>query len=683
MRRALRAHVERRNAEAERGCSLPSRDASAGSEIVGETHGGRLASRGRPLRDAKVCVPRASANMGILDRRAQRHAVPRRDAFKCRASELQCRRHTTNSREVTGTSRDPASSLPAFPLNIPEETADSDDVPIFHKYSEMLQHKPWLAIASTIKMPVVQIKRKYFIPDRYEVILPRSFDRMHQPPEGCCAISLPHLDAGLRFPLPREVNDILTRLEVCPMQLSPNSISHILLFSIVMKYLDLPPTFDNFWSFYNITASKRSGETGWFYLTTRKDFRYLDDLKSNVGLWRDRFFFIRPPPSHSWNFCLDWRETKPKPKIYGEGLDSDLINYTTLFWYLPKVLLQEKVLKLAGLFPAPIPVKGSLESTIMLARIANKSRAKNGTLPPSVDRELARYAALQKGKGKENETTVPSYAIPDAPERPSAPTEQPSTLSRLEAKLAADRAAEPVSRQKFLTSQEVWQHTRDERSPPLRVAEMSGEKWVPDWKISKNSSILRTLAGQDSWEIYKAACLERDQIILAQTSHTSIEEHLAHNIAQVMVFSHNLSLQCSVWRHEKIAVDARALDHEMKILEQQTLIESLQSEMRSMAELTSELEATKQALEELRSTAYNDRKAAFESGREQGQYEGQAQYLQSSEHQALQAQTRYEGARDFLKSNTFKETVENQASEFMTEGFENVKANSKSLVGSC
>ncbi|KAL2247838.1 UNVERIFIED_CONTAM: hypothetical protein Sindi_2636100 [Sesamum indicum] len=82
----------------ERGCSLPSRDASAGSEIVGETHGGRLASRGRPLRDAKACVPRASANMGILDRRAQRHAVPRRDAFRCRASELQCRRHATNSR---------------------------------------------------------------------------------------------------------------------------------------------------------------------------------------------------------------------------------------------------------------------------------------------------------------------------------------------------------------------------------------------------------------------------------------------------------------------------------------------------------------------------------------------------------------------------------------------------------
>ncbi|KAL0461198.1 UNVERIFIED_CONTAM: hypothetical protein Slati_0007400 [Sesamum latifolium] len=59
MRRALRAHAEHCNAEAERGCSLPSRDASAGSEIVAETHSCRLASRGRPLRDAKACGPRA------------------------------------------------------------------------------------------------------------------------------------------------------------------------------------------------------------------------------------------------------------------------------------------------------------------------------------------------------------------------------------------------------------------------------------------------------------------------------------------------------------------------------------------------------------------------------------------------------------------------------------------------
>ncbi|KAL0455029.1 UNVERIFIED_CONTAM: hypothetical protein Slati_0842100 [Sesamum latifolium] len=97
MRRALRVHAEHRNAEVGRGIPLPSRDTSAGSEIVGETHGDRLASRGRPLRDAKACRLRSSANMSIPDRRAQGHVVLHRDVFGCRASKLQCRRHAMDS----------------------------------------------------------------------------------------------------------------------------------------------------------------------------------------------------------------------------------------------------------------------------------------------------------------------------------------------------------------------------------------------------------------------------------------------------------------------------------------------------------------------------------------------------------------------------------------------------------
>ncbi|KAL0430583.1 UNVERIFIED_CONTAM: hypothetical protein Sradi_0684300 [Sesamum radiatum] len=56
------------NAEARRGCPLPSRDASSGSENVAEMHSGRLASRGWPLRDAKTRGSRSSANMGISDK---------------------------------------------------------------------------------------------------------------------------------------------------------------------------------------------------------------------------------------------------------------------------------------------------------------------------------------------------------------------------------------------------------------------------------------------------------------------------------------------------------------------------------------------------------------------------------------------------------------------------------------
>ncbi|KAL2240235.1 UNVERIFIED_CONTAM: hypothetical protein Sindi_0664700 [Sesamum indicum] len=327
----------------------------------------------------------------------------------------------TSPKEAAGTSRDPTASV-SPPSDRPEEVGDSDDVPIFQKYSEMMQQKPSLGIASNIKMTPVAIKRKYYIPAEYDIKIPRSFDRMHQAPEGYCALSVLHLDVGLRFPLPREVNNIIVRLGLCPMQFSPNSISHILMFLIVMKYLDLSSSFDNFWSLYNITASKRSGETGWYYLTTRKDCRFLDDLRSNVGPWRDRYFFLRPPPGQSWDYYLGWRETKPTPETFGEGFESDLINYIILFWYLPKVLLQEKVLKLAGLSPAPIPVKSSLEAEVMLARLANKTRAKKGTLPPSVDRELKEAAAAAKGKSKARIATPTPSPNATASEQQSTPT---------------------------------------------------------------------------------------------------------------------------------------------------------------------------------------------------------------------------------------------------------------------
>ncbi|KAL2237752.1 UNVERIFIED_CONTAM: hypothetical protein Sindi_0966900 [Sesamum indicum] len=217
----------------------------------------------------------------------------------------------------------------------------------------------------------------------------------------------------------------------------------------------------------------------------------------------------------------------------------------------------------------------------MLARIANKTRAKKGTLSPSVDRELKRASAAAKGKSKEwAPTPTPSSTDATASEQPSTPIEardripdeqvevveisedrglrrkrgreavipkaetvestesrsDPSSRSakqgRLEAKLAADRVAEPESRKKFANCQEAWQQTRDKRPSSARRAEISGEKWIPDWKISKNSSVLQTFAGQDSWEVYKAACLERDQVILAQTSLTSLEEHFVHNMTQ-------------------------------------------------------------------------------------------------------------------------------------------------------
>ncbi|KAK4424601.1 hypothetical protein Salat_1653700 [Sesamum alatum] len=110
--------------------------------------------------------------------------------------------------------------------------------------------------------------------------------------------------------------------------------------------------------------------------------------------------------------------------------------------------------------------------------------------------------------------------------------------------VAAKDAAEEAENTKHFKEMVVWwKQAREElRLPNSRIAEMEGDKLDPGWTISARSSVLRSLVGQDSWELYKACLLERDQVLLAQTSHIRVEEHIAHVLTQAMAFSHDLSL---------------------------------------------------------------------------------------------------------------------------------------------
>ncbi|KAL2253108.1 UNVERIFIED_CONTAM: hypothetical protein Sindi_0105500 [Sesamum indicum] len=85
------------------------------------------------------------------------------------------------------------------------------------------------------------------------------------------------------------------------------------------------------------------------------------------------------------------------------------------------------------------------------------------------------------------------------------------------------------------------------------------------------------------------------------------------NMTQAIAFAHNLSLQCSMWRHDKIIFEAKTMEMEKKILEQQSLIESLQSDAQEKKELASKLEVSERELEEARSTAQTDLVTAFDA----------------------------------------------------------------------
>ncbi|KAL0344633.1 UNVERIFIED_CONTAM: hypothetical protein Sradi_4294600 [Sesamum radiatum] len=86
------------------------------------------------------------------------------------------------------------------PTSINYWASPSDENPTQAKFQDMLLREPWAGIVSNVKLPIHRIKEKYFIPNDYEVRIPRKFDRMHRPPVGFCPFFLLYFEAGLRLP---------------------------------------------------------------------------------------------------------------------------------------------------------------------------------------------------------------------------------------------------------------------------------------------------------------------------------------------------------------------------------------------------------------------------------------------------------------------------------------------------
>ncbi|KAK4425107.1 hypothetical protein Salat_1704500 [Sesamum alatum] len=209
---------------------------------------------------------------------------------------------------------------------------------------------------------------------------------------------------------------------------------------------------------------------------------------------------------------------------------------------------------------------------------------------------------------------------------------------------------------------------------------MDGEKMNPDWVISARSSVLRTLVGQDSFELYNACCLDRDQILLAQTAHMRVEEHLAHVLMQGSAFGHNLALKCSMFRNDKA-------DAEKKIRELEQSLEGAKAAADAQVavlgiQISATIEEGKQqaaaALEQARTDGFSAGRLA---GKTEGVIEGREAFLQSDKYKQSLANARLQGTRDFLKSPVFKTAIDVQSAQFLNDGFDKCIAQVVHLQG--
>ncbi|KAK4433360.1 hypothetical protein Salat_1098300 [Sesamum alatum] len=229
-----------------------------------------------------------------------------------------------------------------------------------------------------------------------------------------------------------------------------------------------------------------------------------------------------------------------------------------------------------------------------------------------------------------------------------------------------------------------------------RVSEQNGvrprtqlrKKRTPN--TSRISSVVRTLVGQDSFELYKTSCLDRDQVLLAQTAHTRVEEHLAHVLMQASAFGHNLALKCSMFQNDKADAEKRIRELEQgletaKAAEKEAL-EAKAAVDAQVAALGTQLSATieegkKQVAAALEQGRIDGFFAGRLAGKTEGIIEGRETFLQLDDYKQSLASARLQGARDFLKSPVFKTAVEVQSAQFLNDGFDKCIAQVAHLQG--
>ncbi|KZV38444.1 hypothetical protein F511_41143 [Dorcoceras hygrometricum] len=90
--------------------------------------------------------------------------------------------------------------------------------------------RPWYEVRASLlqESDKAIIRDLSGMSDHYEIMIPMAEDRAHLPPEGYHTFYLNHLEMGLRFPVPRFIQNLCDHFRVSPSQLIPNSYSSLL-----------------------------------------------------------------------------------------------------------------------------------------------------------------------------------------------------------------------------------------------------------------------------------------------------------------------------------------------------------------------------------------------------------------------------------------------------------------------
>ncbi|KAL3652431.1 hypothetical protein CASFOL_002112 [Castilleja foliolosa] len=375
---------------------------------------------------------------------------------------------------------------------------------------------------------VSSIRQKLFIPDEYKIIVPGPNDKIDDPPERCLAFHVASLEAGLRFPLSRHVEDILSGFNVCPSQLMPNSYRHILSFVVLARHFQVDPSFVHLCNLMRIVT--KIGDEGFFYLAPKSNCKLLCDIPSWLGSWKNKFIYVMSPGNKPWRVPIRWNNNYVdiRNHVRIKGLESpswgrDFIsNKLTVTFYESSKILKEDVLVLAGLSPAPIETTQSLEMAVRAAMLAKAMREHKDAL-------MSQSQLVIREPSKEKD----------------------SRCGRLSKRARAE----------VLLGEEV----------PTEDWVEKAEKIVGDKRKQHDgsSSIIGDNAifkpREDILEKYKQTLRDDDQLALGDLPLTKLEDIAAYHSLAINGVMHHLLLRAAYSKNELLSYQARLKDLEQSL----------------------------------------------------------------------------------------------------------------------
>ncbi|GKV50081.1 hypothetical protein SLEP1_g56798 [Rubroshorea leprosula] len=129
---------------------------------------------------------------------------------------------------------------------------------------------------------------------------------------GWIPVYADHFDAGLRFPLPGLVFDLLAEYELALTQLTPNNIRFIIGFMLLCARLEMPAKAIVFRSLFQCWLCPNSRGAKWYYLSGRDKSQLFKNVRNKVARWKRQFIFVRDARAERINNDLaarlsEWR----------------------------------------------------------------------------------------------------------------------------------------------------------------------------------------------------------------------------------------------------------------------------------------------------------------------------------------------------------------------------------------